>query len=43
MGVPRESQRDVSQLEGPFCGEKEEKDLDLHSVVYFLDGMEGEK
>ncbi|RVX21198.1 LINE-1 reverse transcriptase-like [Vitis vinifera] len=39
----RESQRDVSQLEGPFCGEKEENDLDFHSVVYFLDGMEGEK
>ncbi|RVW95784.1 LINE-1 retrotransposable element ORF2 protein [Vitis vinifera] len=39
----RESQRYVSQLEGPFCGEKEEKDLDFHSVVYFLDGLEGEK
>ncbi|RVW56249.1 hypothetical protein CK203_092255 [Vitis vinifera] len=39
----RESQRDVSQLEGLFCGEKEEKDLDFHPVVYFLDGLEGEK
>ena len=30
-------------MEGPFCGEKEEKDLELHPVVYFLDGMEGKK
>ena len=28
---------------GPFCGEKEEKDLDFHSVVYFLDGLKGDK
>ena len=26
-------------MEGPLCGEKEEKDLELHLVVYFLDGM----
>ncbi|RVW48992.1 hypothetical protein CK203_080959 [Vitis vinifera] len=43
MGVSRDRQRGVIWLEGPFCGEKEEKDLELHPVVYFLDGMEGKK
>ena len=29
-------------MEGPFYGEKkEEKDLEFHSVMYFLDGMKG--
>ena len=28
-------------MEGLFCGEKKEKDLEFHPVVYFLDGMEG--
>ena len=29
------------QLDGLFCGEKKEKDLEFHPIVYFLDGMEG--
>ena len=27
----------------PFMGKKKEKDLEFHSVVYFLDGMEGKE
>ena len=26
---------------GGFCGEKKKKVLELHSVIYFLDGLEG--
>ena len=26
---------------GPFVGKKRKKDLEFHSVVYFLDGLEG--
>ena len=43
MGVPRDSQKGAILLEGPFCGQKEEKDLKFHPVVYFLDGLEGKK
>ena len=27
----------------PFCGEKKEEDMEVHSVMYFLDGVEGKK
>ena len=30
-------------MEGLVCGEEKEKDLGRHSIVYFLDGMEGEE
>ncbi|RVW32801.1 GTPase Der [Vitis vinifera] len=33
----------LSQLEGLVCGKEKEKDMGCHSVVYFLDGMEGEE
>ena len=28
---------------GCFCGEKKEKVLEFHSVIYFLDGLEGKE
>ena len=28
-------------MEGFFCGQKEEENLEIHTVVYFLDGVEG--
>ena len=43
VGVPSVSERGVIQLEGLLCGEKKEKNLEFHPVVYFLDGMEGEE
>ena len=33
----------IAELEGPFCGEEKEKDLEVYSVVHFLDSLEGEK
>ena len=27
-------------MEGPFCGEEKEKGLEIHHVVYFLNGLE---
>ena len=30
-------------MEGPFRGKKKEKDLEIHTVVHFLDGLEGEE
>ena len=27
----------------PFVGKKKEKDLEIHPVVHFLDGLEGEE
>ena len=43
VGVPRVGEGGVIQLEGPLCGEKEEKKLKFYPVVYFLDGMEGKE
>ena len=43
MGVPRVGEGGFIQLEGPLCGEKEEKNVEFYPVVYFLDGMEGKK
>ena len=43
LGVPRDGEGGFIQLEGPLCGEKEEKSLEFYPVVYFLDGMEGKK
>ena len=31
------------ELEGRLCGEKKEKDLEIHSIVHFLDGLEREE
>ena len=28
---------------GYFCGEKKEKILEFHSVIHFLDGLEGKE
>ena len=33
----------LTYLEGPLCGEEKEKGLESHTVVYFLDGLEGEE
>ena len=43
VGVPRVGEGGIIQLEGPLCGEKEEKNLEFYPVVYFLDGMEGKE
>ena len=43
VGAPRDGEGGVIQLEGPLCGEKEEKNLEFYTVVYFLDGMEGKE
>ena len=31
----------LNLLEGPFWGEEKEKEMEIHPVVYFLDGLEG--
>ena len=28
---------------GCFCGEKKEKVLEFHSIIYFLDGLKGKE
>ena len=41
MNNPNEER--FNYLEGPLCGEEKEKGLEIHTVVYFLDGLEGEE
>ena len=43
MGFPRNCKGGVNLLEGPFCGKKKEKNLEIHTIVHFLDGLEGEE
>ena len=30
-------------MEGPFCEEEKEKEMEIHPVVYSLDGLEGKE
>ena len=43
MGLSRNCKRDLNLLEGPFCGKEKENDMEIHPVVYFLDGLEEEE
>ncbi|RVW34522.1 hypothetical protein CK203_115339 [Vitis vinifera] len=43
MGPPRNCKGGFNLLEGFICREEKEKNLEIHSVVYFLDGLEGEE
>ena len=43
VGLSRNRKGGLNWLEGPFCGKEKEKDMEIHTVVYFLDGLEGEK
>ena len=43
MGLLRIYKGGDCQLEGYFCGKKEGENLEIHTVIYFLDGMEGEE
>ncbi|RVW30453.1 putative ribonuclease H protein [Vitis vinifera] len=42
-GSSRNCKGDSYLLEGLICREEKEKDLEIHSVVYFLDCLEGEE
>ena len=42
-GSYRNCKGGLNLLEGLFCGEEKEKDMEIHLVVYFLDGLEGEE
>ena len=41
LGLSQVGQGGFTQLEGFLCGQKEEKDLELYSPVYFLDTLKG--
>ena len=43
MGFSRNCKGGLNYLEGPLCGEEKEKGLEIHTVVYFLDGLKEEK
>ena len=43
MGVPRVGYRGASWLEGFFCGKKKKKNMEFHTAVHFLDGLEGKE
>ena len=43
MGLSRNGKRGDYQLEGLLCGQKEEENMEIHTVVYFLDGVEGKE
>ena len=43
MGLSKNCKGRLNLLEGPFCGEEKEKDMEIHPVVYFLDDLEGER
>ena len=43
MGPPINCKGGFNLLEGFICREEKEKDLEIHSVMYFLDGLEGEE
>ena len=43
MGPPINCKGGFNLLEGFICREEKEKDLEIHFVMYFLDGLEGEE
>ena len=43
MGLSRNCKGGLNFLEGPICREENEKCLEIHTVVYFLDGLEGKE
>ena len=43
VGLSRNCKGGLNLLEGPFCGEEKEKNMEIHLVVYFLDDLEGEE
>ena len=43
MGLSRNCKGGLNLLEGLLCGEEKEKAMEIHLVVYFLDGLEGEE
>ena len=43
MGLSRNCKGGTIKLEGPFCREKKEKDMEVDTVVDFLDSLEGKK
>ena len=43
MGPPRNCKGDLNLLEGLIRREEKEKDLEIHTVVYFLEGLEEEE
>ena len=43
MGPTKNYKGDFNILEGLICREEKEKDLEIHSVMYFLDSLEGEE
>ena len=43
MGLSRNCKRGLNLLKRPFCGEEKEKDMKIHPIVYFLDGLKGEE
>ena len=36
MGLSRNWKGGLNLLEGLFCGEEKEKDMEIHPIVYFL-------
>ena len=43
MGISRNRKGGLIEAEGPFCREKKEKDMEVYTVVHFLDSLEGKK
>ena len=43
MGLSRNCKGGFNYLEGPICGEEKEKGLEIHTIMYFLDGLEEEE
>ncbi|RVW48505.1 hypothetical protein CK203_113272 [Vitis vinifera] len=43
VGLSRNCKGGDYQLEGFFCGQKEEENMEIHTVVYFLDSVEGKE
>ncbi|RVW85327.1 putative ribonuclease H protein [Vitis vinifera] len=43
VGLSRNCKGGDYQLEGFLCGQKEEENMEIHTVVYFLDGVEGKE
>ena len=43
MGLSRNCKGGDYQLEGFFCRKKEGENLEIHTVIYFLDCLEGEE
>ena len=43
VGLSRNCKGGLIKLEGPFCREKKEKDMEVYTVVHLLDSFEGKK